>query len=106
MNIYVLKPDGSLLKFLQGVQETFEITGLDKPLASPTQVLADYDFDNIYVADSGNNRVVVLDKKGALVKQILSNDPQTWNNIKGIAVSPDEKTLYVLDGTVVYSASL
>lgn len=106
MNIYILKSDGTLLKFLQGTQQTFSIVGLDKPLASPTQVLTDYDFNNIYIADGGNKRIVVLDKKGILIKQFLSSDLQIWNNIKSIAVSSDEKTLYVLDGTVVYSVQL
>jgi hypothetical protein len=105
-NIYVLKPDGTLLKFLQGIQQSFEIIGLDKPMSSPTQILADYDFTNIYIADNGNKRIIVTNSKGELIKQYLSSDSQIWNNIKSIAVSLDEKTLYVLDGTVVYSVQL
>jgi DNA-binding beta-propeller fold protein YncE len=106
MAIYILKSDGSLIKFLKGAQETFTVSGLDGNFVSPAQVVTDYDFDNIYVADSGNKRVVVLNKQGALVKQYLNNDTEAWSDIKGISVSSDEKTLYVLAGSRVFIVPL
>lgn len=102
MAIYILKADGTLIKFLRGTQETFTVSGLDGNFVSPTQVVTDYDFSNIYVADTGNKRVVVLNKQGALVKQYLNNDTEAWADIKGISVSSDEKTLYVLSGSQVF----
>lgn len=37
--------------------------GMDVPFSSPSDVVADKQ-DNLYIADTGNNRVVVLDGKG------------------------------------------
>jgi hypothetical protein len=99
--IYVLKDDGSLLKFFTGVQEDFEITGLDKPLSNPANVVKDINLDNIYVADTGNSRVVVLDEDGNMVKQYLANN-DSWSDIKGVGITRDEKTLFVLSGSKVY----
>ncbi|OGC47813.1 hypothetical protein A2886_00295 [candidate division WWE3 bacterium RIFCSPHIGHO2_01_FULL_42_13] len=104
-NIYVLKSDGSLLKFYTGEQVSFEVTGLDKGFLNPTKVVKDVDLVNIYVADSGNNRVVVLDEAGNLVKQFVANG-DTWNNIRSIGVSRDETTLFVLSGSKVYEVAL
>ncbi len=106
MSIYVLKADGSLLKYLRGVQETFEIAGLDKGLSSPVQVIADYDFDNVYVADAGNQRIVILNKEGVVQKQIINSDLGVWSEIKGIAVTSDEKAIYVLSGSRVFKVDL
>lgn len=104
-NIYVLKSDGSFLKFYTGDQVAFEIKGLDKAFSNPTKVIKDVDLTNIYVADSGNNRVVVLDDAGNLVKQFVATD-DSWNNIRSIGVSRDEKTLFVLSGSKVYQVAL
>ncbi len=105
-SIYILKNDGSLLKFTQGVQDEFSVSGLDKEFVASVQVLTDYDFDYIYVADKGNNRIVVLDKEGKLYKQYMNSDTSKWTDIRGIAVTDDEKNLYVLDGSRVYVVSL
>ena len=104
-NIYVLRSDGSLLKFYTGEQVTFEIKGLDKGFLNPTKVVKDVDLVNIYVADSGNNRVVILDEAGNLVKQFIANG-DAWNNIRSIGVSRDESALFVLSGSKVYEVAL
>ena len=104
-NIYVLRSDGSLLKFYTGEQVTFEIKGLDKGFLNPTKVVKDVDLVNIYVADSGNNRVVILDEAGNLVKQFIANG-DAWNNIRSIGVSRDESMLFVLSGSKVYEVAL
>jgi hypothetical protein len=106
MSIYILKGDGSLLRFTRGEQDSFNVTGMDKGFSSPSQVLTNYDFDNIYIVDSGNNRIVVLSKEGVLQKQYLSSNQELWKELRGIAVSEDETTAYILDGSRVYTFSL
>ena len=70
------------------------------------QVVADIDYENIYVADSGNNRVVILNKKGTFVKQYKHIKGDYWNDIKGIGITSDEKKLFVLDGSRVFEVAL
>jgi DNA-binding beta-propeller fold protein YncE len=62
--------------------------------------------NNLYVADKGNQSVVVLDNKGALIRQFKTEKADTWNDIRSITVSPDEKTLFVLSGSKVFTVNL
>lgn len=103
-SIYILK-DTSLLKFFSGTKEDFSITGLDKGLSGATKVIKTTSLTNVYLADSGNNRVLVLDEDGNLLKQYLTSDDK-FNDVKSISVSPDENFLYILSGSRVYQIEL
>ena len=62
--IYVLFVDGKIDKFLKGTKQSFNVTGLNKPLSNPTRIYTDADSDSIYILDKGGSRVVVLNKEG------------------------------------------
>ena len=105
-SIYLLKSDGNLLKYTRGVKDAFKISGLEKPLSSPNQIFTDADMKNIYVADKGNKRIVVLGKDEKFVKQYLHSKDNGWDDLKGIGVSGDEKKMFVLNGSSVYEVDL
>jgi hypothetical protein len=103
--IYILTKDGGLFGYLTGERSDFEVKGLDKPLSSPQQVVTDFGLDNIYIADTGNSRVVVLDKDGNLVKQLIAEGDEL-NDMKSIGVTRDEASLFVLSGSRIYRVEL
>jgi hypothetical protein len=103
-SVYVLKKD-SLIKFLSGEKQTFEISGLDTPLSNAVRVIKTVDLENIYIADKGNNRILVLDEEGVLQKQYLA-DGDKFSDIKDISISQDEKTLMILSESKVFSITL
>ncbi len=105
-SVYVLTNQGALVNHSGGVETDFTVSGLDKPFLNPIKVIADLDFENIYVADRGNNRVVILNEDGELVKQFKNDDDSLWYDIKGISVSSDEKYLFVLDTSKIYKVTL
>jgi hypothetical protein len=105
-SLFMLKNDGNVVKYTSGEKNTFALSGENPKLNNPTQILADVDFDYVYVADSGNKRVVSFDKNGKIIKEYRADKEDKWNDIKSIGVSPDEKTLYVLTGTRIYEAAL
>ncbi len=106
VNIYIIKEDGALVRYTRGTKDDFKISGLDKPLSKAVQVLANYNFTNIYIADAGNNRIIIINDKGELVKQIKETNENAWNNIRSIGVSPKEDKLFVLNGSLVYEVDL
>ncbi len=69
--------------------------GLTTPLKGVTDVVADYE-GNIYLADSGNNRIVVLNKRDFKLVRIIDTyvdeygRTQTFNTPEGLYVTPDE----------------
>ncbi len=105
-SIYVLKENGEMVSYSGGAKTDFTVTGLDKPFANPVKVVTDIDFSNIYVADKGNNRVVVIDKDGALIEQYKNDDDSLWKDIKGISVSSDEKTIFILDSNKIFKLQI
>lgn len=105
VSIYILKGD-DLLKFTTGVLEDFTVEGMDKGFDDPVKIITNVELDNIYIADTGNNRIVVLSDEGVLRRQYLPNIEDVWTDIRDIAVSDDEQKLFVLDGDTVYEVDL
>ncbi|MFC1756176.1 hypothetical protein ACFLZK_02170 [Patescibacteria group bacterium] len=105
-SIYTVSSQDELVVFTSGEKTDFNISGLTKPLSKVTDLVANINYDNIYLADSGNNRVVVLDTDGNFVKQIMTEDPNAWSGIKSVAVNADETRMYVLNGSKVFEVDL
>jgi hypothetical protein len=105
-SIYVLTQDSSVVSYTSGTKDTFELTGLETPLNDAVELVTDLDYDNIYIADRGNKRVVSLDKDGNFVKEYRSETVKEWDDLKNIGISPDETVMYVLNGSRVYEIQL
>lgn len=101
-SIYLLTKDGELVEYSGGSKTDFEVSGLEDKFSDPVKVIADLDFTNIYIADSGNKSIVILDEDGNLVKQYKNDDPALWQDIRGMAVSEDENSIFVLDSSKIY----
>ena len=105
-SIYVITGDGNVMKHTRGIKDDFEIKGLDAPLKRAAEVVAYYNFDNIYIADPENKRIIVINENGELIKQLKHINPEHWQNIKDISVDPEEEKLFVLDGSKVFEVNL
>ncbi len=106
VSIYVLDANSVLQVYTQGEKDAFEIKGLSVPLRNASQVFTSENLDNIYIADKGNNRIVVLDDEGNLLKQFQAADRTYFNDIRSIVVNAAEDALFVLDGSKVYQIKL
>ncbi len=105
-SLFMLKKDSTVSKYTSGEKDIFSLSGENTTLNNAVQLVADVDFDNIYVADAGNKRVISFDKNGKISKEYKAEVVEKWDNIKSISVSPDEKKLYVLTGTRIYESTL
>jgi hypothetical protein len=104
-SVYILLKDGLVKKYTSGDIDEFELTGLDVNLLNPSRIITTSEFENIYILDAGNDRVVVFDKDGKFVSQIMDKENR-WTELKDMTVSADESTLYVLNGSKVFEVSL
>jgi cytoskeletal protein RodZ len=104
-SIYVLMKNGFINKYTSGTKDTFELSGFDVNLFNPSQLYTTADFKNMYILDTGNKRVVVIDKNGKFLSQYMDSDDK-WTDLRGLTVSADEKTLYVLSGNKVFEVEL
>jgi hypothetical protein len=102
-NVYVLFSDGTVKKYFRGQEESFSLKGLDKPLKNPTKIYSLPDFENIYVLDKGNGRIVVFDKTGAFKAQYLAG---VVSNAVDFEVLEEDKIIYLLSSGKIYRIDL
>ena len=71
---------------------------LTKPFSGTGKIVTNKDMNNVYVLDSGNNRILVISKQGHLVQQIKSNQ---FNTPEDFSVDEKNKVIFVLnDGSL------
>jgi len=102
-NVYVLKSDGTVVRYYSGGQDGFALSPIDPPLTNGNQIWADADNDYVVIADHDGSRVVVFTKEGKLVGQYKS---PAFKGPTDLVADPMTKKLYVVDGNKVYELLL
>lgn len=102
-SIWVLHKTGDLIKFTRGEKDNFEISGLDKAFSSPTRIFTNVDFNNVYILDNGNSRIVVIDKEGKYVAQYQAS---ILKGAKDFEVLEEDKKILVLSSGKIYQIDL
>lgn len=102
-SIYVLNKDGSIDKYTKGAPDTFSVSGLDTPLKGAARIYTNSNFDNIYVLDNGNSRIVVLDKAG---KFVTSYSAPQIKAAKDLDVDETGKKIFILSSGKVYQIDI
>lgn len=102
-SVWVLFKDGAIMKFTRGVAEEFKLTGLDKPLRSPTRLFTNIDTEGLYVLDPANSRIVEFDKDGDFQTAYTAD---ILKNAKEIEVSEKDGKILVLSGGKFYELPL
>ena len=100
-DVFLLMSDNTILRFKGGKQIGFQIRELDRPITKATSIFTYETATSIYVVDSGNNRIVELDKRdgseGKFVRQFQYQGADAfYSDIRGIWVNEDEGRLLVL----------
>lgn len=101
-SVWVLSDDG-LAKYTQGSLDFFSPSGLDKPWQNPRSFFVSDRTDYLYLLDSGNDRMLVLDKKGVYQAQYQSDK---LGGVSDLVVDEEGKQAYFLEGSKIYSLEL
>jgi len=108
--VYVLYGAGGVRKFEGGKPAAFELSGLDRPLSSPTAIYTapDQQVRYLYIADAGNRRIVQLEKDGRFVRQLKPpiEKGTDFADLRSLFVDEVAGKLYLLDGRALYLAPL
>lgn len=102
-SVWVGTADGKLLRFVQGAQQTFVPQGVEPGFGATLVVYTSDDTKNLYVLDSDNKRVVVLDKDGTYLAQYV------WEGAAHptrLLVSEQAKKILLLSEGKLYSLDL
>ncbi len=102
-SVWILKEGPEILRLTGGVQDSFSVGGLDENLKPLKSLFADEDGEELYLLDSENARVVVLDKNGMYLKQYTGEKFATADDL---VVDSEAKKMYLLEGNKIYQLEL
>lgn len=100
-NIYVMKENGEMLKFLKGRRAILSFDPVEPIIASPVKLTVGEEARFFYVFESDQQRLIVFDANGKFLVQYQS--PQ-FKDLKDFAVDEKQKLIYFLDGHLLYKA--
>ena len=98
-SIYTISNDGSIRNFLKGQEEAFDYHQPRPVIGSGATIKTFRDSEYLYIIDPQNMRIVILDKEGNIKDQYAS---QKFDNLIDLAVDPEEKAIYLLNGNHLY----
>jgi hypothetical protein len=103
-NLYVLYADGSVQKYLAGEAQPFAMSGLPDAMDSPRAIFVSGEQEPdapgfVYVADTGNERILQFDKQGNYLRQFRANVGQeVLCDLQGLFVDEETGRLFVVSG--------
>lgn len=100
-NIYVLKNDGRLLKYLKGEKVDFTLSVPEPPLSAAAKLFVSTQY--IYVLEPSAKRLAVFNKNGKFLLQYQSDK---LTDLKDFAVDEAAKKIYFLAGSIVYETKM
>jgi hypothetical protein len=105
-NIWLLFPDGRLLKFLAGEAQPFIPKGPPGTPKSPVDLAVPLDGDRFYVADAGTGRILEYSKDGTLNRQFRPREGDILKDVRSLYLDEAAGALYILTGNKLYKANL
>lgn len=102
-SIYLGSNTGTIFRFTQGKENTYEPKGVDPAMTGPIKVYTSDDTKYLYVLDTQNNRVVVLDKDGLYISQYKYSGA---SNISDFTVFETEKKILLSSAGKLYTIDL
>jgi len=98
-SIYTIDNNGLIRNWLKGAQENFDYQQLKPLIGSDSTIKTFKDSDYLYLIDPQNMRIIILNKDGNIKDQYAS---QKFDNLLDLAVDPEEKAIYLLNGNHLY----
>ena len=102
-NIWMLTADGNILRFSSGNPIDFSLTDTDKAMKA-IDIFTTQDSNFLYILDSGNGRILVIDKNDGTTKAQYVSD--NIKNAKKIVVSEADKKMILLEGDKLFSLDI
>lgn len=102
-DLYILKGNGELMRFNQGVFVPVSIETIDPALDSANDVWTYTDLANFYILDAKNKRVITFDKTGKFVRQQTATE---FASPTAFVINESKGTAYILDQNKIYEIKI
>ena len=101
--VWIAKPT-ELLKFARGIKDNFQIVNLEQGFSSIKAIYADEDSNYLYILNSDQKRIVLLDKQnGEYKQQYLAEE---FANASDLVIKESEKLMLVLVKDKIFGVRL
>ena len=102
-SIWILNKEGIIDKYSAGkYQKTLSLDFFPYP-KNFSKIFTANTFPYLYILEPDQNRIIIIDKTGGIVKQFQS---EKFDNLNDFAISTDGKTIWLLNGLIVYQIEL
>lgn len=101
--IWVLNEKNEIESYYRGEQKKTISLDIFPIVRNLTRIKTKIELPYIYISEPINNRIIVIDKNGNLIKQFKS---EKFDNIKDFSISYNGNTIWVLNGSNVYELKL
>ncbi len=98
-SLWILDKDNSINKYYAGVLQEKLKTDIFPEIKDLSKIFTSPALPYLYVSEHCQNRIIILNKSGRLIKQFRS---EKFDNLLDFVVSPDGKEIYLLNGLKVY----
>lgn len=102
-DVFVLSQNGVINKFTKGQLQNFNLSKIEPPLASADKIWTYNDLNYIYVLDTLEKRILVIDKMGQVKNQITADE---FSKPTAILVDEPKNIMYILDNNKLYQVAL
>lgn len=102
-SIYFLKTNGIVEKYFKGKKIDFQLDQIDFDLKNTDKIFTETDYQNLYLSSKSAKRIIIFNKNGKLVKQLLLENLESLDDFW---VDPEEKTIFILSNNKVYETNL
>lgn len=104
--------DDRVERYQAGKRVDFALQGLDQPLSGPTALQASFDEttglagDNLYIADTGEGRILQFTKAGQFVRQFRPRQGNPFQDLRDFFLDEAKGKLIFLAGGSLYLADV
>ncbi len=106
-DIWLLYSNGMLLRYASGEQVPFSLEGGAAQLGEAVDMALGPGADSpIYLADAAQDRIVVFDKRGAYMAQLVSPEGDQLQNLSGLYIDEVAGSLYILTQSALFQHPL
>jgi len=101
-SVWILN-DSTVSRYHSGkIQEDIPLDFFPSP-KQLSKILTSSAVPYLYILEPSQNRIIILSKSGDVIKQVQSDK---FNNLKDVAISSDDRMIYLLSGQTLFSVDL
>lgn len=102
-SVYIATKNGTINEYVSGKRSKQIKPDIIPPLNQIDQIFTGAEMKKLYILDSKNRRIIVVNKNDGLTIQYVSN---AFNSLKDLWVDQDETTIYLLNEFKVYRINI